>query len=94
MSSYKNKNGPKIFKKDGNMKTMIIGEGLAGLSAAYKLSDIDEIIIIEKESEFGGMASSYSIDDYHIEKFYHHIFSGDKELIELIKELGINDKLE
>jgi protoporphyrinogen oxidase len=40
------------------------------------------------------MASSYSIDGYHIEKYYHHIFTGDKELISLIEELGLSHKLE
>ncbi len=74
------------------MTTVIIGGGLAGLAAAYRLGD--EIILIEKEPELGGMASSYEIDDYHIEKYYHHIFSSDKELIALIDELGLGNKLE
>lgn len=83
------------------MKTIIIGGGLAGLAAAYRLAGGDEIILIEKEPELGGMASSYSIQTphlnagtYHIEKYYHHIFSSDKELIALIDELGLSDKLE
>ena len=83
------------------MKTIIIGGGLAGLAAAYRLADRDEIIIFEKENELGGMASSYSIEIpcsknglYHIEKYYHHIFASDKELIFLIEELGLGSKLE
>jgi protoporphyrinogen oxidase len=51
-------------------------------------------LLIEKEPELGGMASSYYIDDYHIEKYYHHIFAGDKELISLINELGLGNRLE
>ena len=76
------------------MKTVIIGGGLAGLAAAYKLAGRDEVVVIEKEPELGGMASSYSIDGYHIEKYYHHIFAGDKELIDLIEELGLGSRLE
>ncbi len=76
------------------MKTVIIGGGLAGLAAAYMLARKDEIIIIEKESESGGMASSYKIDGYSIEKYYHHIFAGDKELISLIEKLGLGERLE
>ncbi len=76
------------------MTTVIIGGGLAGLAAAYRLAGEDEIILIEKEPELGGMASSYSIDRYHIEKYYHHIFASDKELISLIEELGIGNRLE
>lgn len=79
------------------MKTVIIGGGLAGLAAAYRLAGKDEVVIIEKEPELGGMASSYSIKGtelYHIEKYYHHIFASDKELIVIINELGIGNKLE
>ena len=75
------------------MKTVIIGGGLAGLAAAYRLKD-DEIIIIEKEPELGGMASSYSLNGNHIEKYYHHIFATDRALISLINELGLGEKLE
>ena len=75
------------------MKTVIIGAGLAGLAAAYRLTD-DEIIIIEKEPELGGMASSYSLNGNHIEKYYHHIFATDRALISLIDELGLGEKLE
>jgi protoporphyrinogen oxidase len=66
-------------------------------------------LLIEKEPELGraynyrglgGMASSYRVlnpdlpDAYNIEKYYHHIFAGDKELISLIEELGLGSKLE
>ena len=76
------------------MTTVIIGGGLAGLAAAYKLAGKNKIIIIEKEPELGGMASSYKIDNYYIEQYYHHIFASDKELISLIEELGLGDRLE
>jgi protoporphyrinogen oxidase len=76
------------------MTTIIIGGGLAGLAAAYRLAGKDEITLIEKEPELGGMASSYKIDKYHIEKYYHHIFASDKELISLIEELGLGNRLE
>jgi protoporphyrinogen oxidase len=76
------------------MTTVIIGGGLAGLAAAYKLEGKDKLIIIEKEPELGGMASSYKIDNYYIEQYYHHIFASDKELISLIEELGLGDRLE
>lgn len=76
------------------MKTIIIGGGLAGLAAAYRLAGIGEVLVIEKDAEPGGMASSYHINDYYIEKYYHHIFTGDKELITLINELGLGERLE
>ena len=42
----------------------------------------------------GGCLSSYHIDDYWIERYYHHCFSGDRSLFSLIRELGLSDKLE
>ena len=38
------------------MKTLIIGAGLAGLSAAYSLKD--NYLIIESNDEVGGLAKS------------------------------------
>ncbi len=81
------------------MKTIIIGGGLSGLAAAYRLAGKDKITIIEKENELGGMVSSYCIPKsnngtYHIEKYYHHIFANDHELISLIEELGLSSRLE
>ena len=76
------------------MKIVIIGGGLAGLAAAYKLCESNDVVIIEKDNNLGGMAASYHIDDYYIEKYYHHIFESDTEILQLIKELGLDNKLE
>lgn len=79
------------------MKIIIIGSGLAGLSAGYKLCKSNEIIIFEKDGEIGGMAASYCQDcngkEYFIEKYYHHIFRSDSELLALIKELGLERQM-
>ncbi|MEA1905515.1 MAG: NAD(P)/FAD-dependent oxidoreductase [Euryarchaeota archaeon] len=77
------------------MKTIIIGGGLTGLAAAYKLlkNRVSDVTIIEKDMEPGGMAASYHIGDYHIEKYYHHIFESDTELISLITDMGLGKDL-
>lgn len=79
------------------MKIIIIGSGLAGLSAGYKLCKSNEIIVFEKDAEIGGMAASYCHDyngkEYFIEKYYHHIFRNDSELIALIKELELEKQM-
>jgi len=75
------------------MKIVIIGSGLAGLSAGYRLCKSNEVIVFEKDSDIGGMSASYSLErsgkKYFIEKYYHHIFRSDSELLALIKELGL-----
>ncbi|MEA1864617.1 MAG: FAD-dependent oxidoreductase, partial [Euryarchaeota archaeon] len=78
------------------MKTIIIGGGLTGLAAAYRMlkDGVSDVTILERGSELGGMAASYHIGDYHIEKYYHHIFASDRELIGLIADLGLGGDLQ
>ena len=57
----------------------------------------DEIVIFEKDAEIGGMAASYCQSyagkKYFIEKYYHHIFRSDLELLALIRELGLENQM-
>ncbi len=76
------------------MRICIIGGGLTGLSAAYHLGESHEVDIYEKRDHLGGCLSSYEVNGYHIEQFYHHCFAGDQHLLGLMGSLGILDKLE
>jgi protoporphyrinogen oxidase len=42
----------------------------------------------------GGCLSSYKVNEYWIERYYHHCFSGDSSLFALITEMDLIDKLE
>ncbi|MEM5814623.1 MAG: FAD-dependent oxidoreductase [Candidatus Aenigmatarchaeota archaeon] len=75
-------------------KIAIIGAGIAGLTAAFRLSKKGHIVkIIEKEKDIGGVMGSVNIDGFQIEKYYHHVFVGDDELFRLVEELGIKNKM-
>jgi protoporphyrinogen oxidase len=76
------------------MKIGIIGGGLTGLVAAHVLGRDHEIDLFEKMPYLGGCLSSYHINNYWIERYYHHCFSSDITLFSLIKELGLSDNLE
>ena len=76
------------------MKIGIIGGGLTGLVAAHALSERHEVDIFEKMPFIGGCLSSYPINDYWIERYYHHCFSTDTHLFALIDKLGLSEKLE
>jgi protoporphyrinogen oxidase len=76
------------------MKIGIIGGGLTGLVAAHALARDHEIDLFEKMPYLGGCLSSYHINDYWIERYYHHCFSSDISLFSLMKELGLADRLE
>lgn len=79
------------------MKIVIIGSGLAGLSAGYRLCKANEVIVFEKDPDIGGMAASYCLEHsknkYFIERYYHHIFRSDSELLALINELGFERQM-
>ena len=76
------------------LKVLIVGGGLSGLGAGYELSKKGyEVTIFEKEEYIGGMASSYLIDGIYVPKTYHHIMSGDKVTLGLIRELGLQPNL-
>ncbi len=76
------------------MKIGIIGGGLTGLVAAHALGREHEVELFEKMPVLGGCLSSYQINDYYIEQYYHHCFSDDHHLFSLVKELGLSDRLE
>jgi len=76
------------------MKIGILGGGLCGLVAANALAGEHNVVMFEKMPFLGGCLASYHIDEYWIERYYHHCFSGDEQLFTLIRELGLWDKLE
>lgn len=77
------------------MKIAIIGGGFTGLTAAYELSKQNhEITLFEKGNELGGLASGFEMHGESLEKTYHHIFKTDTNIISLVEELGLTDKLE
>lgn len=76
------------------MKIGIVGGGMTGLSAAYYLSKKGhQITLFEKDSQLGGLAAGVEIGDTYIEKYYHHIFAGDRLMMDLIKEVGLGERL-
>jgi protoporphyrinogen oxidase len=76
------------------MKVGIIGGGLTGLVAAHALGDEHEVELFEKMPYFGGCLSSYQVNDYWIEQYYHHCFSDDVHLFSLLEDLGLSDRIQ
>lgn len=73
----------------------IIGGGLTGLAAAYRLARNGyKVCVFEEADEPGGLASSIHTGNYVIERFYHHVFTSDRQLLDLCRELGLDDSVE
>ena len=76
------------------MKVAIVGAGVGGLAAAYDLVRAGaQVTIFEAADHVGGLASGFRDEswDWSLERYYHHWFASDKEMLGLIDELGLSD---
>lgn len=74
----------------------IIGAGFTGLSAAYELSKAGiNVTVLEAQSDMGGLAAAFSIGERaeKLDCFYHHWFTNDLEVMQLVKELNLCSKV-
>lgn len=73
---------------------IVIGAGITGLTATYEISKKEYVIVLEKNNYIGGLLSSFKIDNYWIERYYHHIFSsGYENFLKLLQELNLSSKV-
>jgi protoporphyrinogen oxidase len=74
----------------------ILGAGALGLTAALRLAQRGErVMLIEREELPGGLAAGFQpAPDVWLEKFYHHLFRSDTRAIAMIREMGLEDRLE
>lgn len=67
----------------------VIGAGFAGLAAAWELVRAGhDVVVIECDDEVGGLAGSFPVGGTRLEKFYHHWFTNDLHISDLVRELG------
>lgn len=72
-------------------EVIVIGAGYTGLAAALDLCRAGcKVTIYEKDSDIGGLAGTFEIaQGVRVEKFYHHWFTSDYDVLDLIDELGL-----
>jgi len=76
-------------------KLTIIGGGITGLSAAYLAAkDGWEVTVLEGSGQPGGLIRTFQIGGNRLEHYYHHFFTTDAELLWLLRELNLNDKID
>ena len=76
------------------MNIGIIGAGIAGLAAALRLTKAGHQVTLYEGAPFlGGQASTFDVGGGRLEKGYHHLFTSDVDIIDLIEELGLTDRL-
>lgn len=78
------------------IRVAVIGAGATGLTAAYDLTRAGAAVdVYEAGAAVGGLAAGFKDEawDWALEKFYHHWFASDSDVLGLIDELGASDKL-
>lgn len=79
---------------DGPAHAVVVGAGFCGLTAAYELANRGfKVTVIEQEAEIGGLAGSFLVNGVSLEKFYHHWFTSDQHIFNLVSELGANERI-
>ncbi|MFL5912711.1 MAG: NAD(P)/FAD-dependent oxidoreductase [Gaiellaceae bacterium] len=78
------------------MRIAILGAGVTGLVAAYRLSRHGlECDVYERWPGLGGQAATLDIGGGHLlERYYHHLFTSDRHIVQLYEELGMPDEVE
>jgi protoporphyrinogen oxidase len=74
----------------------VIGAGVAGLTAAYELcKDGHSVDVYERWPGLGGQAATLPVGDgVLLERYYHHLFTSDRHIASLYRELGMPDGIE
>jgi len=78
------------------VKIAVIGAGVCGLVAAYRMSAAGhEVDVYERWPGLGGQAATIDVGGGHLlERYYHHLFTTDRHIARLYEELGMPDELE
>ena len=73
----------------------VVGGGVAGLAAAYRLQQRGhEVRVFEASEDLGGLAAVYETAGDPIERFYHHLSKTEETIVELAEELGLGEDVE
>ena len=76
------------------MNIAIIGAGATGMAAAYDLSIKGHSPKIYEASAFmGGHASTFDVGGTQLERGYHHWFTNDIDIINLLNEIGLGNEI-
>ena len=76
------------------MRVGIIGAGATGLAAAYDLAGQGhQVAVYERAPFLGGHASTFDVGGARLERGYHHWFTGDTDIVELVEQIGLGETI-
>src|SRR6476620_11024182 len=73
----------------------IVGGGMMGMTLAHRLSQQGhKVTLFEAAPELGGLVSPWKMNDVEWDKFYHVILLSDSRTRNILKDIGLDDKIE
>ncbi|MEQ8516745.1 MAG: NAD(P)/FAD-dependent oxidoreductase, partial [Chromatocurvus sp.] len=80
---------------DQGAGVVVIGAGFTGLAAAWQLTQLGiPVTVLEQALEPGGLAAGFPVaEGQTLERFYHHWFTGDHSVMDLVRELGVEQEI-
>ncbi len=80
--------------EDNNYDVIVVGAGIGGLLLTYFLCKSGyKVLCIEKESVAGGLARCFRLGNKYLEVYYHHIFTTDIYIQNIINHFGLGKYL-
>jgi protoporphyrinogen oxidase len=71
----------------------IVGGGILGLTAAYRLLQAGvHVSLYERSNDLGGLVGSFDFDGRRVQRFYHVILPTDDRVRGLADEVGVGDR--
>jgi protoporphyrinogen oxidase len=73
---------------------VVAGGGICGLATAYRLTRAGHrVTLVESSDQLGGLGTFFQWRDEWIERFYHCVMPTDDDLLGLLAELGLDDRV-
>ncbi len=71
-------------------RVVVVGAGIAGLAAAYRLARAgQQVTVLEASAQCGGLGSAFDWQGVALERFYHCLLPNDTHLLPLLNDLGL-----
>jgi protoporphyrinogen oxidase len=71
----------------------IVGGGILGMTAAYRLAQAGVAVsLFERSRDLGGLVGSFDLDGHDVDRFYHVVLPTDHRVKGLADELGLGDR--
>jgi protoporphyrinogen oxidase len=78
---------------DSRPSVGIVGGGILGMTAAYRLAQAGvRVELFERAPDLGGLVGSFDFGGRQVDRFYHVVLPTDDRVLGLAEELGLRDR--